>query len=72
MLAYCDYIADKVKKLLDREIGDNDTMIKETGPIQMDLHPKEGWFVSTKKTLNVTDRFGKKYIITVEEAQEKL
>ena len=67
MLAYCDYIADRVKKLLDLEIGDNDTMLSATGPINMDLHPTEGYFMSTKKTMSVTDRNGKAYMITIEE-----
>jgi hypothetical protein len=67
MLAYCDYIADRIKKLLDLEIGDNDTMIMSTGPINMDLHPTEGYFLSTKKTMSVTDRNGKAYMVTIEE-----
>ena len=67
MLAYCDYIADRIKKLLDREIGDNDTLMQSTGPINMDLHPTEGYFMSTKKTMSVTDRNGKTYMVTVEE-----
>jgi hypothetical protein len=67
MLAYCDYIADRIKYLLDREIGDNDTMMEKTGPINMDLHPTEGYFMSTKKTMGVTDINGKNYMITIEE-----
>jgi hypothetical protein len=67
MLAYCDYIADRIKKLLDREIGDNDTLMRSTGPINMDLHPTEGYFLSTKKTISVTDRNGKAYMVTIEE-----
>ena len=42
-LAYCDYIADRIQKLLDREVGDNDTLISNVGKVQMDLHPTEGW-----------------------------
>mgnify|MGYP000609998387 CR=1 FL=1 len=54
-LAYCDYIADRIQKLLDREIGDNETLISNVGNVQMDLHPTEGWFQSTKKVIQVTD-----------------
>jgi hypothetical protein len=67
MLVYCDYIASRVKTLLDREIGDNDTMMKATGPVNMDLHPTKGYFMSTKKTMGVTDINGKNYMITIEE-----
>jgi len=67
MLVYCDYIASRLKTLLDREISDNDTMMKATGPVNMDLHPTEGYFMSTKKTMGVTDINGKKYMITIEE-----
>jgi hypothetical protein len=56
-----------VKTLLDREISDNDTMMKATGPVNMDLHPTKGYFMSTKKTMGVTDINGKNYMITIEE-----
>jgi hypothetical protein len=69
-LAYCDYIADRIQKLLDREIGDNETLISNVGNVQMDLHPTEGWFQSTKKVIQVTDTNGKSYVVTVEEAPE--
>jgi hypothetical protein len=34
----------------------------------MDLHPTEGYFMSTKKVLTVHDVNGKAYVVTVEEA----
>ena len=67
-LAYCDYIADRISKLIKREIGDNDTLIADISTPQMDLHPTEGWFQSTKKVITVHDTKGKAYVVTVEEA----
>jgi hypothetical protein len=71
-LAYCDKIADTIKKALVREIDAplrvNDNIIKESGPITSDLDPVGGWFVSPKKTITVHDRNGKAYVVTVEEA----
>jgi predicted DsbA family dithiol-disulfide isomerase len=66
-LAYCDYIADRIRKLLAREVGDNDTLISTVGKVEMDLHPTEGYFQSTKKTMIVRDVNGKAYSITIEE-----
>ena len=67
-LAYCDYIANRIHTLLEREIGDNETLLERVGPTKMDLHPTEGWFMSTKKVMTVHDVHGKAYVITVEEA----
>lgn len=70
-LAYCDKIADVIKKALIREIDAplrvNDNLIKESGPVQSDLDPVGGWFVSPKKVIQVWDCNGKAYAITVEE-----
>lgn len=70
MLAYCDYIADRIKKALDLDLRENRiyTKVDTVGSVKMDLHPTEGYFVSTKKTLEVIDINGKKYKVTVEEA----
>ena len=62
-LKYCDYIADVIKKSLCADEG----LVTEVGHIQMDLHPEEGYFVSTKKTIPVKDVNGTSYIVTVEE-----
>ena len=67
-LAYCDYIAARLYTLLDREIGDNETMMASVEHPKMDLHPTEGWFQSTKKAMTVHDINGKAYVVTVEEA----
>ena len=65
MLAYCDKIADVIRKALLKY--DEDHIIGLVGRIQMDLHPSEGYFQSTKKTIEVTDMNGKFYRVTVEE-----
>ncbi len=69
MLVYCDYIADSIQIMLRREISDfEDTTILETAEgVKMDLHPTEGYLVSTKKTIKVTDKNGRAYLVTVEE-----
>lgn len=67
MLAYCDYIANRIQSLVKREIGDNDTLISDIGNIQLDLHPTQGYMVSTKKTMSITDSNGKAYMVTIEE-----
>ena len=67
-LAYCDYIADRINKLIGREIGDNQTLIGSVGNVNMDLHPTDGYLVSTKKAMTVYDVNGKAYIVSVQEA----
>ncbi len=67
-LAYCDYIADRIRKLVAREIGDNDTLLESIGKVNYDLHPTEGYFQSTKKMITVHDANGKAYVVTIEEA----
>jgi len=67
-LAYCDYIADRIQKLVSREIGDNDTLLESIGKVNYDLHPTEGYFQSTKKTITCHDVNGKAYVVTIEEA----
>lgn len=69
MLVYCDYIADTIRRGLVADQWMNPDRIKldNIGPVEMDLHPTEGYFVSTKKTLEIIDNSGKKYKVTVEE-----
>ena len=64
-LAYCDKIADTIKKALRQT--DPDGIIANAGPIQSDLDPVGGWFVSPKKVIQVWDCNGKAYAITIEE-----
>ena len=65
MLAYCDKIADTLRKALLKH--DSDNIIGLVDGVKMDLHPTEGWFRSTKKTIRVSDMNGKWYRVTVEE-----
>jgi hypothetical protein len=71
MLAYCDYIANRIHHLVSNEINDNDTLrhpiMASIGNPKMDLHPEDGYFMSTKKTIEITDKAGKVYIVTIEE-----
>ena len=66
-LAYCDKIADTIKKGLLKY--DEQGIIGLIGPIQWDLHPTEGWFQSTTKTIEMCDMNGKKYVITIAEKE---
>lgn len=65
MLAYCDKIADTIRKSLLKH--DPDGIIGLVDPVKWDLHPEGGYLVSTKKTIQLCDQYGKKYLITVEE-----
>lgn len=67
MLAYCDYIADRINSHLSGDIVKNDYYVKNVDSVKFDLHPIGGYMVSTKKTMNVTDLNGKNYRVTVEE-----
>lgn len=64
-LAYCDYIATVVRRTM--LVADDQSLIDVVSSIHLDLN-KDGAFVSTKKTIDVTDMNGRKYLITVEEA----
>lgn len=61
-MAYCDYIAIEIKKAIAN------VWHFKAGDIEWDLHPEEGYMLSTRKTLTVTDASGKMYKVTVEEA----
>ena len=72
MLAYCDYIADRIKSALELDVRENRpyTKVGSVGKIKMDLHPTEGYFMSTKKVLTCEDINGKLYRVTVEEIEQ--
>ena len=63
-LAYCDYIADVISESLQSDSG----LVTWVTKPKLDLHPEEGWLVSTKKTVECVDVNGKLYKVTVEEA----
>ena len=65
-LAYCDKIADTIRKALVKY--DEDGILNgPVGKIEWDLHPTEGYFLSPKKLIKVWDSNGKAYSITIEE-----
>lgn len=66
-VAYCDYIAHTIVGNL--KANDTEKLISSVGRPQYDLTPTGG-FRSTKKTIEVEDRFGRKYRVTVEEVRE--
>jgi hypothetical protein len=69
MLAYCDFIADRIRKGLINSMNDalEPVRLTEVTRPAWDLGPN-GEFASTKKTISVTDGNGKRYVVTVEEA----
>lgn len=66
-LAYCDYIAHRIHHALLDSHADTEKLIDRVGSVQLDLHPELGYFLTTKKTIELTDRNGKRYRVTVEE-----
>lgn len=68
MLVYCDYIADRIQKAL--VVAKNDVFaavpLLDVGRVKFDLDAN-GSFASTKKTLEVVDGNGRKYLVTVQE-----
>lgn len=66
-LAYCDYIAHTISKEL--KANDSERLLSSVGRPQYDV-TEDGSFRSTKKTIEVEDRFGTKYRVTVEEVRE--
>jgi len=70
-LAYCDYIALAIGKALKTDALSNyNSLIKNVGSTAWDLHPEEGYMLSTTKTIEVEDTQGKMYRVTVEEIND--
>lgn len=66
MLAFCDYIAFRTQKFLGEITKTGDTYLKDVSKVKFDLS-ETGSFLSTKKTMFVTDHSGKQYRVTIEE-----
>ena len=66
MIAYCDYIADRIKTALKEDAKKAGSLVDNVGKINFDL-TETGSFKSTKKTMSVIDMNGKSYRVTVEE-----
>ena len=70
-MAYCDFIANRVRKALVNDqwtILHGENLIDDIGNVQMDLHPTEGYLLSTAKSITVHDVNGKAYIVSIQEA----
>jgi hypothetical protein len=65
-LVYCDYIASVISKEL--KVNDTERLLSSVSRPQYHL-TEEGGFASTKKTIDVVDRNGTKYRVTVEEVK---
>lgn len=68
MIAYCDFIADRIRKGLLNTLNDSlePVRLKEIGKVEWDLD-NDGSFKSSKKTMYLWDAYGKEYRVTVEE-----
>ena len=67
-LAYCDYIAHIISTNLKAVDTTSEKLLASVGRPQYDVS-ETGSFRSTKKTIEVEDRYGKKYRVTVEEVK---
>jgi len=65
-LVYCDYIANTIVNNL--KTNDTERLLASVSKPQYDM-TESGSFASTKKTINVEDRSGTRYRITVEEVK---
>mgnify|MGYP003343376787 CR=1 FL=1 len=68
MIAYCDFIADRIRKGLVNTMNDalQPVRLKDIGKVEFDVS-NNGKFLSTKKTIYLWDAYGKEYRVTVEE-----
>ena len=65
-LVYCDYIAHLIVGNL--KANDTERLLSSVSRPKYDV-TESGSFASTKKTIEVEDRFGTKYRVTVEEVK---
>lgn len=65
-LAYCDYIAHLISSELKTLDTAGQRLLASVGRVQFDLGDYDE-FVSTTKTIDVEDRYGKQYRITIQE-----
>jgi hypothetical protein len=65
-IVYCDYIAHTIVNNL--KANDTERLLSSVSRPKYDLTP-EGGFASTKKVIEVEDRNGIKYRVTVEEVK---
>jgi|AntRauTorcE11898_2_1112593.scaffolds.fasta_scaffold189528_1 hypothetical protein len=74
MLQYCDYIANRIRLTLHEAVHSGQSLgieiLSGVSKPSSDLHPTEGWLQSTNKTIEVVDKNGQKYKVTVEAVEE--
>jgi len=69
IVAYCDYIAWLISTNLKSADTVQEKLLASVGSIE--LHTGiSGQYLSTKKTIKVEDRFGKRYRIIIEELND--
>lgn len=70
-IAYCDFIADCIKKALTAAalVSAPGNLVSAVGHVASDLHPQGGYLLTTTKTIEVKDRNGRVYRVTVEEVR---
>lgn len=66
MLQYCDYIADKIKNYMREDSYRDASLVRYVDKVEWDLDPKDGYMVSTAKTIKMQDKSGTWYKVTVE------
>lgn len=66
--SYCDRIGAAIFDAL--KARDPEGIIVSVGPVKSDLHPTGGYLLSTKKTLEVEDKNGNRYRVTVEDLRD--
>lgn len=64
--AYCDYIAHLIKKTISVADQREGNMLGAIGKVKLDLD-EDGVFLGTTKTIELEDRFGKRYVIMIAE-----
>jgi hypothetical protein len=69
MFEYCDYIAHLISTNILANDVDDERILKMVSHMKYDLHPQEGYMLSTKRVMTVVDKNSKRYKITVEIAE---
>ena len=66
-LIYNDFISDRIKAALVNEAAIEDNIVHDVKGPHLDLDPEEGYLLSLTRTIQVMDKNGTTYKITIEE-----
>lgn len=66
LIAYCDYIAYLIQSNIKALDTESEKLLSAVSRIQFDIGANNE-YCSTAKTIDVEDRFGKQYRITIQE-----